>query len=142
MTVEEISLLYDRYLEDAARAEREQKPGEGLFGFGKRPQDAPCHEHFVSDLGTALNVIAESEPDSTFLRSILGMIYDAPKTRPAPKSAYWMLIAVHGLTLPLIPLLSPEDAAALSLSYAAAFPRRERLPVQKQVLDSLKKAEK
>ena len=54
-------------------------------------------------------------------------------------SVYWMLLAVHGLTQPLIARLRPEDAQAMYLWYQKAYPRRERLPVQNQVLEALKR---
>ena len=46
----ELQALYQTYLEDAERVERERKPGEGLFGIGKKPSDAPCHERFAADI--------------------------------------------------------------------------------------------
>ena len=55
------------------------------------------------------------------------------------KDAYWMLLAVHGLSLPLIGRLSAPDADGLYRSYAKAYRRWERLPVQEQVLAALKK---
>ena len=48
-----------------------------------------------------------------------------------------MLIAVQGLTLDLIPKLSEEDARELATEYGGLYKRRERLPVQKRILDLL-----
>ena len=45
----------------------------------------------------------------------------------------------HGLTLGLIPLLSPSDARPLYDAYQAAYPRRHRLPVQKKLLAELER---
>ena len=47
--------------------------------------------------------------------------------------------AVQGLTLQAVGALRPEDAQALYLWYQKAYPRRERLPVQNQVLEALKR---
>ena len=49
-----------------------------------------------------------------------------------------MLIAVHGLTNGLIPLLSKDDAAALLETYCKTYRRWERLPVQKNIIRLLK----
>ena len=38
-------------------------------------------------------------------RELLDFMYQLPKSHEEPKSIYWMLIAVHGLTAILIPLL-------------------------------------
>ena len=56
-----------------------------------------------------------------------------------PLSAFWMLKAVHGLTLDLIGHLSPADAAELLKAYKDTYPRPERLPAQKKVLAALKR---
>ena len=49
-----------------------------------------------------------------------------------------MLIAVQGLGRELIGLLSPGDAAALLTFCHKRYPRRERLPVQDQILKRLR----
>ena len=67
-------------------------------------------------------------------------VFDAPRKHPEPKSAYWMLVAVQGLTRVLIPGLSKEDAAALAARYAEDYPRRERLPAQDELLTLLQTA--
>ena len=70
---------------------------------------------------------------------MLGKLYRAPLDHPEPKSAYWMLVAVQGLTKELIPGLDRDDAAALAGSYEADWPRHTRLPVQDTLLKLLKK---
>ena len=50
----ELWALYQTYLEDTERVERERKTGEGLFGIGKKPSGAPCHESFAVELETPL----------------------------------------------------------------------------------------
>lgn len=138
----EIHALYQEYLDAAERAERDRKPGEGLFGVGKKPSDDPCHERFANALQAALRNFAACEPDSPRVREVLSHIYRAPAEHRKPLSAYWMLCAVHGFTLELIDRLDAEDAGALFTSYAKSFPRWERLPVQQQVYAALKRGAK
>ena len=138
----EIRALYQEYLAGAERAERERKPGEGLFGLGKKPSDDPCHERFANALETALRDFAACGPDSPQVREVLSHIYRAPAEHREPVSAYWMLCAVHGFTPELIARLDEADAATLFASYAKDFPRWERLPVQRQVYAALKRAAK
>lgn len=138
----EIRALYEAYLDEAARVERERKPGEGLFGLGKKPSDDPCHERFASALEKALQDFAALGPDSPQVREALAHVYRAPVEHKEPLSAYWMLCAVHGFTLELIGRLDAADAAALLASYAKDFRRWERLPVQQQVYAALKRAAK
>ena len=138
----EIRSLYQKYLDEAERAERERKPGDGLFGVGKKPSDDPCHERFASDLETALRDFAAQEPDSQRTREVLSYIYRSPAEHKKPASAYWMLCAVHGFTPELTGRLNKEDAAALFTQYAKDFPRWERLPVQQRVYAALKRLAK
>ena len=70
------------------------------------------------------------------------VIYDAPQRDRAPKCAYWMLVAVQGLTRPLLGDLAPEDAAALRRQLEKAYPRYARMPVQNELLRELKAAER
>ena len=121
-----LETLYDDYLKTVERLERERKPADGLFGLRPGPADDPCHDRFAAE-----------EPGSEARRAVLETVYRAPLTHPEPKSSYWMLIAVQSLTRDLIGGLSPEDAAAVAARYAADYPRRVRLPVQKELLSLL-----
>ncbi len=140
MNRDELSEIYEEYLAEAVRAESERKPGEGRFGIGKTPADDPCHASFAEKLEAWLGAFLRTDPDSGAVRGVLEEVYRAPKAHPEPRSAYWMLIAVQGLTAGLISRLSREDAAALTAEYAAAYKRYERMPVQKQLFAALKKA--
>ena len=141
-SMQQLTALYENYLDEALKVELARKPGEGIFGIGKRPSDDPCHDRFAADLKEWLEAFGEEKPDSAEIREVLSLIYRAPKKYPDPKSSFWMLIAVQSLTLGLIPRLSESDARALVGEFAGLYKRWERLPVQKQILDALIRAEK
>ncbi|MCR4760600.1 MAG: hypothetical protein K5705_10105 [Oscillospiraceae bacterium] len=136
----DIQAVYRTYFAEAAQAEQNRKPADGLFGIGKKPADDPCHDRFLAALESALQTFAAQKPASGEVRAVLSLIYRMPAEHREPLSVYWMLNAVCGLTQPLIPLLEPADAAALLTQYDADCPRRERLPVQKQIARALKNA--
>ncbi len=138
----ELKSLYEGYIEDAKRAERERKPGEGLLGIGKTPADDPCHDRFVREFEMTVSQLCDDGLNSTDMLDQLYFIYEAPLENREPASAYWMLLAVHGKTLPMIEKLDKEDAGELSRWYKDKYPRSERFPAQKQVIESLKRREK
>ena len=131
--------LYADYLERAHQVERDHKPGDGLFGFGSKPSDDPCHSQFAQELEECLKKLAAEAPSSTVVREVLDSIYEAPGENRDFLSAYWMLVAVQGVTLDLIPLLAPADAEALWRRYKKMYPRWERLPAQEKVHAALKR---
>ena len=135
-----LSSLYDGYLETVNRLESERKLGDGMFGLRPGPADNPCHDRFAEDLEYLLRELTPGETDSALLRTVMEYIYDAPVQNPDPKSAYWMLIAVQGLTKDLIGGLSQEDADALAAHFAEQYPRSQRMPNQNDLLKLLRQA--
>ena len=136
---EQVKALYGRYTEQATALEQNRKIGEGLLGFGKKPADDPCHMRFAEELAALLRSFAAEEPDSFAAAQVSEYVFRAQSEFRQILSIYWMLSAVHGATEPLIGYLSEEDAQRLLALYDREVPRRERLPVQKQVYKLLKK---
>ncbi len=131
--------LYEAYFEQVRAAKKRLKLADGLFGMGERLANAPCHDAFMEALRAFLEG-KEVKEDPGQICQVLDYIYRAPFAYPdVHPSVYWMLLAVQGLTQPVITQLRPEDAQALYLWYQKAYPRRERLPVQNQVLEALKR---
>ena len=130
--------LYGDYLKTVQDLEDSRKLGEGMFGFKGGPADNPCHDRFADELRALLEDFAAQEPDSAQVREVMSWIFDAPKRFPRPRTASWMLLAVHGLTGDLTERLSPEDAKALYDAYTGRYKRWERLPNQIELLKKLK----
>ena len=147
--------MFRTYLEAVDNAERNRKLGEGMFGFPGGPANHPCHEQFVKQLEEFLEELRQkaSDPrntpdgsgmsedglfDSKAVKTVLTAVYASADLHHDMQSAYWTLIAVHGLTGNLIGLLSPEDAAELLATYEDSFPRSRRLPAQNKVVSLLK----
>jgi len=142
MGLTEVRELYSDYIAQVHKLEREKKPGDGLFGMGKKISDDPCHEAFADKLGTMLKEIEKSEPSSEEVYGILEYIYHAQTEYASFTSAYWMLNAVHSLTIELIELLDSQDAERLMHIYDNEIPRRKRFPAQKKVSSALNKRAK
>ena len=133
-----LEALYQNYLQTVRELEKNRRIGDGLFGLRPGPADDPCHDRFAADLDELMKACAAAGPDSAECAALLRYLFTAPEAFRELKSAYWMLIAVQGLGACLIERLSPSDARALAEFYAARYPRRERLPVQTQLLKRLR----
>lgn len=138
----ETRALCEAYIARAEQLERDRKPGEGIFGMRGGPRDNPCHQQFADDFERLMQALAGQRPSSGEAREALAYAYGLALAHTEPLTAYWMLQAIHGLTLPLIALLSPQDARALRDDYARDYPRSKRLPAQEQVCKALEKAAK
>lgn len=133
----DIQELYLQYLDAAIHAEQERRVTDGMFGIGKKASDDPCHTAFPEQLESMLHQFAAQKPDSEAVTGVLSYIYQIPVLHREPQSAFWMLIAVHGLSKELIPCLNKQDAAALCKEYCKTYRKWERLPVQKEVIRQL-----
>ena len=142
MAITEIKALYEEYIAEAIKAELEHKPTDGLFGMGKKVSDDPCHDRFTVKLEAMLKEFDESAPDSAEVCEVLGYIYMMSYEHKEPVCVYWLLNAVHGLTIGLVERLNREDAETLYEQYRSMLPRWKRLPVQKKLFAELDKKRK
>ena len=125
--LEEVRRVYETYLGRMEELQRKRKPAEGLLGVGGGPAADPCQEEFPRQLEAVLSALERTEPASGEARQVLEYLYRTPLPyRQGDQTVYWMLTAVHGLSLDLISRLTRQD-----------YPRWERLPAQKQVLAAL-----
>ena len=142
MGISEVKKLYEEYIAEAEKLERDRKPTDGLFGMGKKTSDDPCHERFANELEAVLKSMTESKPEPEKVYEVLDYIYRMPDEHKEPITVYWMLSAVHALTIELIALLDKNYAEKLYTQYRKAVPRWKRLPVQKKVYSELDKRRK
>lgn len=138
--IEDFRELCSQYLAAAVKAEQNRRITDGMFGFGKKPADDPCHAAFLDAMKELAAQYQKQIPDSGSVYDVLSYLYTLPAENREPNSAYWMLIAVAGLTKDLIPMLSTQDASRLYAEYCKIFRRWERLPVQKEIVQLLKAA--
>lgn len=139
--MEDIRRLYTDYLEQVRQAELSRRPFDGYMGFGPKLGDAPCHRQFAQNLEALLKDIDREGPRSGQVREMLEYIYRAPQEHRKPPAVYWMLIAVHGLTIKLTDRLETDDALVLWTEYRKLYRAGERLPAQKKTLAALKRAQ-
>ena len=102
-------------------------------------QSLSTFEQKNAELEELLKEYCAASPASGETAALLRFLFTAPDAHREPKSLYWMLIAVQGLGMQAAQFLNQADAAALAEEYAERYPRRERLPVQKQMLKTLER---
>ena len=138
----QLRAIYEAYLDRTLSVERSQKIGAGWFGLKGGVADDPCHDRFADELRAYFEELAQSGADSAAVREVMEYVISAPQKADAPRAAYWMLIAVQGLTRPLLPLLSASDAGTVCALLEKIFPRSQRLPVQDELRRELRKRAK
>ena len=130
--------LYHDYIDTVRELERNRKFGDGLFGIRPGPANDPCHDRFAADAEKLLKEFGDTSPTSEECAALLRYLFTAPEAWRELTCAYWMLIAVQGCGIDLIGYLEPADAQALAELFHAYYPRRDRMPVQTQILKRLK----
>ncbi len=140
MFLNELHGCLTAYLKEAEALEAAAKPWDGLFGFGSRPSDHPCHSRFVEALAEKIHGSADDLTPIEVLGAVT-LVLQAAADHPEPASIHYTLIAAQGAVLELLPRLQAEDRADLLARYQAWYPRRTRLPVQKLVAKELEKTE-
>ena len=133
---------YAVYLSGMDEAARQRRPIDGFLGFGwgkaEKLQDA-----FADELRSAVEEYAAAGPLSAEAAETLRFMYSqAHSVEDRTSGAYWMLLASHSFSLPLVEALDSQDARSLREFYESEFPKRERFPAQNNVIKALKAREK
>ena len=133
-----LTQAFSDYLQDVENCQRNQKPTDGLFGFGRSLKDDPCHSRFDGRVQQAVDDLCAASPTPEEAERAVRLLLARDDVPSWPTACQWMMRAIERHSLPLIPFLSGEAAAALLKEYSERYPRWERLPAQKAVLKALK----
>ena len=139
--MEKLQEIYSEYIQTVAQVYREAKPMDGLFGWGDDPRKDPCHMRFYEGVEQWAKGFLAEGPEEPAAYEAVSWILSAPADHEG-EAVYWFLYAAQGLCRDLIPTLSPEHCVQLRDFYDAQYPRRDRMPVQKEVYRLLKKGSK
>ena len=125
------------YVEELEKAEKNRKPFGGLFGFGQGPGDFPCHEALDRQVAELTAEAAEAEESPEETAALVKDILEAEGNRTWTEAARLSVLAIQRHTLPLISRMSREDRDSISSWYEKQYPKRKRLPVQRQIVKEL-----
>ncbi len=132
----EVRRRIDAYLDEIDQIIAQSKPGQGLFGFGTSPKNDPCNERFLTGMQSWFEQFALTAPLSDETEEVMEVVFTAQEER-RQDFVFFMLSAIHGMTIPLIDCLSPDAAERLAAAYERRIPRTQRMPVQLKLLDDL-----
>ena len=140
-TISTLIPLYEDYL-SAARclqrsADRPANLLSRLLGSGKNPGDPTLNPQFIEAVRKHVLDFAGSAPSSAEAADYLRYVWRQTEENQDCGVAKWALCAAESVLTPLLPFLTPADAAALAESYAARRPRRDRFPAQDAFLCAL-----
>ena len=135
---EQLELIYSEYAERAEQAEQESGLFDGVLGMGSDPKKDPCHMAFYERLEAWVSDFRKQQPGPEEAFEAAEYILMAADSRRG-QNTYWFCYAAQGLAEKLVNLLRPEQCRDLAERYEACYPRRDRMPVQKNVLRRLKK---
>lgn len=136
--MEQLKGIYEQYIRALEKANREAKATDGLFGMGDDPRKDPCHMRFYEDVQQWVQDLAAGSGEQERSCEAVRFLLETP-ARYREHPAFWFMFAAQGLAKPLIPRLTKEQCAQLRIFYDDAYPKRERMPVQKDVYKLLKK---
>ena len=136
--VQQMQDIYGAYVRDVERVFAEAKPADGLFGWGDDPKKHPCHMQFYEAVEDWVRAFAAAEPGQEAVWEAVRFMLQTPDLH-RDSQCFWFLYAAQGLTRELIPRLSREQCAALREDYDNRYPKRDRMPVQRDIYKALKK---
>lgn len=139
--LEALEAIYAQYETSYAKAVAEAPICAGLLGMGESPKNAACHEVFYEAVGSWAKAFAEGGPSAEDAYKAVEQILKAAD-RCRDTGRYWYCYAAQGHAQSLIGFLTARDSETLQIWYDGAYPKLERMPVQKKIFQLLKKQAK
>jgi len=136
--VEKLKDIYSRYTEAAAKVYSNAKPMDGVWGWGDDPRKDPCHMAFYEAAEEWTAEFLADGPGKEEAFTAVKFLLETPDAW-RDSHCFWFLFAAQGFSRELIPLLDRAQCALLLEWYDKTYPKRERLPVQRDVYKALKK---
>jgi len=139
--MEKLKQRYENYVEEAIIIRKNAGPLAGIFGMGNGPQNDPKHVVFYEDVQRWVAEFLKTDPDAEASFAAARFILCA-SAEMGQEDSYWMMYAAQGLARELLPRLTASHCAYLLEFYDANYPKKERMPVQKEIYKMLKKGAK
>ncbi len=138
----ELREILAEYAKSVDELERKKKPFDGIFGFGRRPADDPCHDLMDRRVEELTQRAAGEMPgedgeiraaDTAETDELAEALFRSARAYHGPVYAGVALVAIQRHGMKLIPRMSGEARRALAEWYGKEYPRRMRFPVQEEI---------
>lgn len=130
----QLQTLYKDYIQQCRKVSIEAPYGAGIISSGKDPRNHPCHDAFYNAVETIVTQAAADH--AAELEQMVRWMLEVPYFY-ANEDACWYLLAAQNHVKLLIPKLEKEARKQTGLWYSRLVPKRERLPVQEEILKLL-----
>lgn len=137
----QLKTIYTDYHTAVLKVRKNARAFDGIFGLGKDPRKDACHEAFYEAVGAWVESFLAQAPQQELLMEAARYILETPAAHEG-QECFWFMFAAHGHIKPMVGLLSKENCGALKLRLEELYKKRDRLPLQKELLKMLEKAAK
>ena len=132
---------YEEYAATIKEVRKNARMFDGFLGLGKDPRNHPCHDTFYQAVGAWTEAFVASQPEQDAAMEAARFILETPLDYKE-QECYWFMFAAHGYIKPLISYLGKENCALLGQRLEDCYKKRDRMPLQKELLKLLAKAAK
>ena len=139
--MQQLRKCYETYLSEAEQVWKSRSAWDGALGIGSSSKDHPCHVVFYEAVEAWVRSFMNNDPSGEVAEEAVRFVLQTSEKYKG-QFTYWTMFAAHGLMCPLIGLVSPGFASEMRKWYDAYLPRRDRLPVHKDLYKRLKKQER
>ena len=137
----QLETLYTDYAVTVKEVRKKARVFDGFLGLGKDPRNDACHQAFYDAVGAWAAEFVAAEPDQDTLMQAALYILETPIAYK-DQECYWFMFAAHGHIKPMISRLSKENCAALGSRMEDLYKKRDRMPLQREILKLLATAAK
>ena len=135
--LQQLESIYQEYEQRLAQAQQQAGVFAGAFNMGDDPRKDACNQFFYESLGQWVWEFLETEPTAGEAARAAEWILNYPALH-RESATYWMTYAAQGHVRELIPLLESKAAERLVRDYENQYPRRDRMPVQRELVKALR----
>lgn len=130
--LQELEQIYQAYEEKLSQARQKAGVFAGAFNMGDDPRKDACNQVFYEQTKEWVSDFLSEETDPQMSAKVVEWILLYP-ARHRESETYWMTYAAQKHAEELIPLLEQKDAKKLQAEFLEQYPKKDRLPVQREL---------